>query len=58
MPFVIDLKNRTVAKFTKNELMTFANTVNYKKKDFNSFWVIETRDRAVKVIKNLIKRGY
>jgi hypothetical protein len=56
--FVIDLKDRTVAEFTKEELMTFANTCNYKKLDTGRFWVVETRDRAVKVIKNLIKKGF
>lgn len=56
--YVIDLKDRTVAEFTKNELMTFANTCNYKKMDKGRFWVLETRDRAVKVIKNLIKKGF
>ena len=31
--FVIDLKTRTIAEFTESELMTFANTCNYKKLD-------------------------
>lgn len=56
--YVIDLKDRTVAEFTKCELMTFANTCDYKKMDKGRFWVLETRDRAVKVIKNLIKKGF
>jgi hypothetical protein len=56
--YVIDLKDRTVAEFTKSELMTFANTCDYKKMDKGRFWVLETRDRAVKVIKNLIKKGF
>ena len=56
--YVIDLKDRTVAEFTKNELMTFANTCNYKKMDKGRFWVLETRDRAVKLIKNLNKKGF
>ena len=56
--FVIDLKDRTVAEFTKDELMTFANTTDYKKLDKGRFWVVETRDRAVQVIKKLIKKGY
>jgi hypothetical protein len=56
--YVIDLKDRTVAEFTKSELITFANTCDYKKMDKGRFWVLETRDRAVKVIKNLIKKGF
>ena len=56
--FVIDLKDRTVAEFTKDELMTFANTVDYKKLEKGRFWVVETRDRAVQVIKKLIKKGF
>jgi hypothetical protein len=56
--FVIDLKDRTIAEFTKDELMTFANTSDYKKLDKGRFWVVETRDRAVKVIKKLIKKGF
>jgi hypothetical protein len=56
--FVIDLKDRTIAEFTKDELMTFANTADYKKLDKGRFWVVETRDRAVKVIKKLIKKGF
>ena len=56
--FVIDLKNRTVAEFTKNELMTFANTTDYKNLDKGRFWVVETKDRAIKVIKKLISKGY
>lgn len=56
--FVIDLKNRTVAEFTKNELMTFANTVNYKKMDKGRFWIVETKERAIKVITKLIKKGF
>lgn len=56
--FVIDLKDRTVAEFTKDELMTFANTVDYKKLDKSRFLVVETKDRAVNLIKKLIKKGF
>jgi hypothetical protein len=56
--FVIDLKTRTVAEFTKNELMNFANNYNYKKLDKGRFLVIETKDRAINVIKKLIKKGF
>ena len=56
--FVIDLKTRTVSEFTESELMTFANTCNYKKLDKGRFWIVKTRDRAVQVIKKLIKKGF
>ena len=56
--FVIDLKTRTIAEFTESELMTFANTCKYKKLDKSRFWIVETRDRAVQVIKKLIKKGF
>ena len=56
--FVIDLKTRTVSEFTESELMTFANTCNYLKLDKGRFWIVETRDRAVQVIKKLIKKGF
>ena len=56
--FVIDLKTRTIAEFTESELMTFANTCNYKKLDKGRFWIVKTRDRAVKLIKQLIAEGF
>lgn len=56
--FVIDLKTRTVSEFTESELMTFANTCNYLKVDKGRFWIVKTRDRAVQVIKKLIKKGF
>ena len=56
--FVIDLKERTVAEFTKNELMTFANTHDYKKLDKGRFWIVESKDCAMQVIKKLISKGY
>jgi len=56
--FVIDLKNRTVAEFTKNELMTFANTYDYKKIDKRRFLVVKNKQRAISVIKKLIKKGF
>ncbi len=58
MAYVIDLKTRTVAEFSKNELMTFANTNNYKKMDKGRFWIVETKEKAVKVITKLIKKGF
>ena len=58
MAFVIDLKTRTVAEFTKDELMTFANTCNYKKLDKSRFWIVETKQKAIKVITKLIKNGF
>lgn len=56
--FVIDLKTRTVAEFTKNELMTFANTNNYKKLDKGRYWIAETKEKAIQTIKKLIKKGF
>ena len=56
--FVIDLKDRTVAEFTKDELMTFANTCDYKKLDKKRFWIVENKDRAMQIIKKLINKGY
>lgn len=56
--FVIDLKTRTVSEFTESELMTFANTCDYLKIDKGRFWIVKTRDRAVQVIKKLIKKGF
>ena len=56
--FVIDLKTRTIAEFTESELMTFANTCNYKKLDKGRFCIVKTRNRAVQVIKKLIKKGF
>lgn len=58
MAYVIDLKNRTVAEFTKDELMTFANTCDYKKLDKGRFWIVETKEKATKVITKLIKKGF
>lgn len=58
MAYVIDLKNRTVAEFTKDELMTFANTCDYKKLDKGRFWIVETKEKAIKVIAKLIKKGF
>ena len=56
--FVIDLKTRTVAEFTESELMTFVNTLTYKKMDKSRFWIVKTRNRAVKLIKQLIAEGF
>ena len=56
--FVIDLKTRTIAEFTESELMTFANTCNYKKLDKGRFWIVKTRDRAIRLFKKLIKKGF
>jgi hypothetical protein len=56
--FVIDLKDRTVAEFTKDELMTFANTHDYKKLEKGRFWVAETKSQAIKLIKKLIKKRF
>jgi hypothetical protein len=56
--FVIDLKTRTVAEFTESELMNFVNTLTYKKIDKSRFWIVKTRNRAVKLIKQLIAEGF
>ena len=56
--FVIDLKDRTVAEFTKDELMTFANTVDYKKLEKGRFCIAETKSQAIKIINKLIKKGF
>ena len=58
MAYVIDLKDRTVAEFSKEELMNFATTIDYKKLDKSRFWVAETKKEAIKVIKKLIKKGF
>ena len=54
--FVIDLKARTIAEFTESELMTFVS--NYKKLEKSRFWIVKTRTRAVKIIKQLIAEGF
>ena len=56
--FVIDLKTRTVSEFAESQLMTFANTCDYLKIDKGRFWIVKTRNRAVQVIKKLIKKGF
>lgn len=56
MAYVIDLKDRTVAEFTKQELINFAPAKNKSNKD--RFWVAETKKEAVKIIKKLIKKGF
>jgi hypothetical protein len=56
MAYIIDLKDRTVAEFTKQEIMNF--TPAAKKINKDRFWVVDTRKEAVKVIKKLIKKGF
>ncbi len=56
MAYIIDLKDRTVAEFTKDELINFAPSA--KKTNKNRFWVVENKKQAVKVIKKLIKKGF
>jgi hypothetical protein len=56
MAYIIDLKDRTVAEFTKDELINFAPAA--KKTNKNRFWVVENKKQAVKVIKKLIKKGF
>ena len=52
--FVIDLKDRTVAEFSKNELIDF---INYKLNQ-KRFFVVQDKNSAVKLIKKLIKKGF
>lgn len=52
--YIIDLKDRTVAEFSKNELIDF---INYKW-NHKRFFVAEDKKSAVKVIKKLMKKGF
>jgi hypothetical protein len=52
--FIIDLKDRTVAEFSKNELVDF---INYKWNQ-KRFFVVQDKNSAVKLIKKLIKKGF
>jgi len=56
--YVIDLKDRTIAEFKKDELMNFATTLCYKKINKSRYWVVETKAKAIKVVKDLIKKGF
>ena len=56
MAYVIDLKDRTVAEFTKEELINFAPAKKKSNKD--RFWVAETKKEAIKAINKLIKKGF
>jgi hypothetical protein len=56
--YVIDLKDRTIAEFKKDELMNFATTLGYKKTNKSRYWVVETKAKAIKVVKDLIKKGF
>jgi hypothetical protein len=59
--FVIDLKDRTVAEFTKQEVTGFAifQEKNKKNKDWkNRFILIKDKIEAKKLILKLIKKGF
>ena len=59
--FVIDLKDRTVAEFTKQEVTGFAifQEKNKKNKDWKDrFIVIKDKIEAKKLILKLIKKGF
>jgi len=59
--FVIDLKDRTVAEFTKQEVTGFAifQEKNKKNKDWKDrFIVIKDKIEAKKLILKLMKKGF
>jgi len=59
--FVIDLKDRTVAEFTKQEVTGFAifQEKNKKNKDWKDrFIVIKDKIKAKKLILKLMKKGF
>jgi hypothetical protein len=59
--YIIDLKDRTVAEFTKQEVTGFAifQEKNKKKKDWTDrFILIKNKIEAKKIILKLMKRGF
>jgi hypothetical protein len=38
--------------------MNFATTLGYKKMNKSRYWVVETKAKAIKVVKDLIKKGF
>ena len=59
--YIIDLKDRTVAEFTKQEVTGFAifQEKNKKNKDWNDrFIVIKDKIEAKKLILKLMKKGF
>ncbi len=59
MAYVIDLKDRTVAEFSQNELNLFYYDKIISKPYYEDrFVVVKDKKTAVKVIKKLIKKGF
>lgn len=61
MTYVIDLKDRTVAEFSKKELVCFAKFQEIKKnnKDWKDrFILIKNRTEAKKLILKIMKKGF
>jgi hypothetical protein len=61
MTYVIDLKDRTVAEFTKKELVGFAKFQEIKNnnKDWKDrFILIKNRTEAKKLILKIMKKGF
>ena len=59
--YVIDLKDRTVAEFTKNEVSGFAiyQEKNKKNKDWQDrFILIKNKTEAKKLILKIMKEGF
>lgn len=57
--FVIDLKDRTVAEFSQNELNLFYyDKIIHKPYYENRFVLVKNKKTAVKLIKQLIKEGF
>jgi hypothetical protein len=59
--YIIDLKDRTVAEFTKQEVTSFAifQEKNKKNKDWKDrFIVIKDKIEAKKLILKLMKKGF
>ena len=57
--FVIDLKERTVAEFSQNELNLFYyDKIIHKPYYEDRFVLVEDKKTALKLIKKLIKKGF
>lgn len=55
--YVIDLKDRTVAEFSQDGLFSFSKTLKEGRHE-DRYWVVETKEKAIQVIKKLIKKGF
>jgi len=57
--YIIDLKDRTVAEFSQQELNLFYHSKIINKPYYNDrFVLVKDKKTAVKVIKKLIKKGF